>query len=328
GATLITLIKNALQDILPHFTANAGQVETIVFAVLLILMMHHFRGGLVPFALRLLPPRRRPVDLRAEPLPRRSLPPRGTTVLEVEGAVKRFGGLTAVNNVSFSVRTGEIVGLIGPNGAGKSTMFNIATGTLPISDGRIRFLGRDVSRLGQRRIAAMGVARTFQHVKLRPTMTLLENVAIGAYLRSSAGMVKSGLRLDRRDEERVFAEAQRMLDRVGLGDKAHELAGNLPLGQQRVLEIARALAADPVLVVLDEPAAGLRKQEKAALARLLDRLRGEGLAILVVEHDMDFVMNLVDRLVVMVFGSKIAEGDPGLIRRNPDVQAAYLGEAA
>jgi branched-chain amino acid transport system permease protein len=169
------------------------------------------------------------------------------------------------------------------------------------------------------------MARTFQHVKLRPQMSLLDNVALGAHGRTRAGVIAAGLRLDRGEERRILAEAMRQLGRIGLADRAHEAAGSLPLGTQRILEIARALAADPVLLVLDEPAAGLRRQEKRALAELLKRLRGEGVTILVVEHDMDFVMKLVDRLVVMNFGAKLVEGDPAAVRADPRVQAAYLG---
>jgi branched-chain amino acid transport system permease protein len=158
-------------------------------------------------------------------------------------------------------------------------------------------------------------------------MSLLDNVALGAHGRTRAGMVAAGLRLNRREEAQILAEARRQLGRIGLADRAHELAGNLPLGTQRILEIARALAADPVLLVLDEPAAGLRRKEKQELGELLRKLRAEGVTILIVEHDMDFVMKLVDRLVVMNFGSKLVEGEPAAVRSNPDVQAAYLGGA-
>jgi branched-chain amino acid transport system permease protein len=174
-------------------------------------------------------------------------------------------------------------------------------------------------------IARRGMARTFQHVKLRPHMSLLDNVALGAYGRTHAGMLAAGLRLDRREEAQVVAEARRQLARIGLEGRADELAGSLPLGTQRILEIARALAADPVLLVLDEPAAGLRRKEKQELGELLRKLRAEGVTILIVEHDMDFVMKLVDRLVVMNFGSKLVEGDPATVRADPAVQAAYLG---
>src|SRR5574337_717529 len=172
------------------------------------------------------------------------------------------------------------------------------------------------------------MARTFQHVKLRPNMSLLESVAFGAYARTSSGMLAAGLRLDRRYEGQILADARRQLARIGLAERAHELAGSLPLGTQRILEIARALAADPVLLVLDEPAAGLRRKEKLALSELLRKLRDEGVTILIVEHDMDFVMKLVDRLIVMNFGSKLVEGAPAAVRADERVQAAYLGGVA
>ena len=264
----------------------------------------------------------------ASGLPRRQLPPRGTRILSVRGATKRFGGLVAVNDVSFDVDAGEIVGLIGPNGAGKTTMFNLLTCTLPMTAGGATFLGHDIGRATQRAVARLGLARTFQHVKLRPQMSLLDNVALGAHGRTRAGVLQAGLRLDRAEERRILDEARHQLARIGLAERADALAGSLPLGTQRTLEIARALTADPVLLVLDEPAAGLRRREKQALAELLRRLRAEGVTILIVEHDMDFVMRLVDRLVVMNFGQKLVEGAPGAVRADERVQTAYLGSVA
>lgn len=258
-------------------------------------------------------------------LPRRPLPALGTPLLRVDGAVRRFGGLIAVNNVSFEVKAGEIVALIGPNGAGKSTMFNLITGVLSPSAGKFTFLGKDMTSWPQRKIATAGIARTFQHVKLRPGMTLLDNVLLGTYPRTQAGFARGAMRLDRAEEAQATAEALRQLDRVGLGDKALDQAGSLPLGSQRMLEVARALAADPVLLVLDEPAAGLRHGEKEALAHQLRQLKSEGVTILIVEHDMDFVMGLVDRIIVMDFGAKLMEGLPADVRASPIVQEAYLG---
>ncbi|MDM0119569.1 branched-chain amino acid ABC transporter ATP-binding protein/permease [Variovorax arabinosiphilus] len=330
GAALVLVLKNGLQDVLPMLTQRAGQLEAIAFATLFILLLHFARSGLMGFVRRITqgrfqaPPATAPAEPVA-PLPQRALPVRGTRILSVEGAVKRFGGLVAVNDVSFEVNAGEIIGLIGPNGAGKSTMFNLLTCTAPMTAGKVRFLDRDIAGLPQREVARLGLARTFQHVKLRPQMTLLDNVALGAYARTGAGVLKAGLRLDRAEEQQVLQEAQRQLARIGLGDRSHELAGSLPLGTQRILEIARALAADPVLLVLDEPAAGLRRKEKMALGELLRKLREEGVTILIVEHDMDFVMKLVDRLVVMNFGSKLVEGVPAAVRADERVQAAYLG---
>ena len=330
GAALVLLLKNGLQDLLPLLTQRAGQLEAVAFAAVFILLLHFARGGLMGFVRRWTRGRFAPQPSSAPvkpvtPLTQRTLPTRGTPILSVQGVVKRFGGLIAVNEVSFNVAAGEIIGLIGPNGAGKSTMFNLLTCTLPMTSGEVRFMDQDIAGLPQRQVARLGLARTFQHVKLRPHMSLLDNVALGAYARTGAGVLKAGLRLDRTEEQQVLQEAQRQLARIGLGDRSHEMAGSLPLGTQRILEIARALAADPVLLVLDEPAAGLRRKEKMELGDLLRKLREEGVTILIVEHDMDFVMKLVDRLVVMNFGSKLVEGVPAAVRADERVQAAYLG---
>ena len=328
GAGLVTLLKNWLKDILPAFTQHAGQLEAVMFSVVFIVLLQHARGGVAGFLARRLPRRREAPPAGGAGLPRRTPPAQGTTLLAVAGMTKRFGGLTAVNDVSFDLKAGEILGLIGPNGAGKSTMFNLITGVLRPDAGRVTLLGEDITGRPARRIAARGVARTFQHVKLRPNMTLIDNVVLGTYLRTRSGLVAGALRLDRAEERAARAEAMAQLRRVGLDAQPFELAGNLALGQQRVLEVARALAADPALVVLDEPAAGLRRQEKQRLADLLRALRAEGVTILLVEHDMDFVMGLVDRIVVMDFGAKLAEGRPAAIRADARVQEAYLGGVA
>ncbi len=325
GAAIVVFLKNWIQDILPYLSRNAGQLEIVAFAVLLILLLQYARGGAMSLVNRF--------TQRASDLPTvadmgldsRTLPPAGETLLRVEGATRRFGGLVAVNDVSFEMKTGEILGLIGPNGAGKSTLFNLVTGALWMHSGRVWFLGRDITNLPQARVARTGIARTFQHVKLRASMTLIDNVMLGAYARTSSGFLRSLLRLDRGEEARTAREAVIQLELVGLADKATDLAGNLPLGNQRVLEIARALASDPILIVLDEPAAGLRKAEKDALAAQLRAIRARGVSILLVEHDMDFVMGLVDRVVVLEFGSKLMEGSPSDVRASKAVQEAYLG---
>lgn len=329
GAAIVTLMKNSIQDYLPLLVKGAsGQLEIVAFAALFILFLQRARQGIVPYVQKFLPA---PVPVpppKAPALPRRTQPAPGTVLLKANQVERRFGGLIAVNQVSFDVRAGEILGLIGPNGAGKTTMFNLMTGALKLSAGEIAFTGRSVTGRRQYQIARSGVARTFQHVKLRPNMTLIENVMLGTYARTHTGFLSGALRLNRTEEASAYHEALFQLQRVGLGDKPYERAGNLSLGSQRVLEIARALAADPVLLVLDEPAAGLRRQEKQQLAELLRSLQSEHLTILLVEHDMEFVMGLVDRIVVMDFGSKICEGVPKEVRNDARVQEAYLGAVA
>jgi len=329
GAAVITLLKNTLQDVLPLFTRYSAQLEVVVFGVLFVVILQKARAGIVPMINRYLPRPRLALPAQAPLLARRARPiVSGQPVLTIRGATKRFGALAAVNDVSFEVKVGEVLGLIGPNGAGKSTLLNLITGTAKANAGRIMFLDDDLTKLAPRHIATKGVARTFQHVKLRPNMTLLDNALLGTYSRTRSGFLAGAIRLDRNEEKAAQFEALQQLKRVGLGEKAGELAGNLPLGQQRLLEVARALAADPVVVILDEPAAGLRSLEKQILSQLLRTLRNEGMTIVLVEHDMEFVMNLVDRIVVMDFGSKLAEGVPADIRAEPRVQEAYLGGVA
>ncbi len=329
GAAIVTLLKNSVQDYLPLIAKGAsGQLEIVAFSALFILFLQRARQGIVPFLSGFLPELKQSRPQVATALPRREQPAPGTLLLKVSDAQRRFGGLVAVNNVSFEVRAGEILGLIGPNGAGKTTMFNLLTGALRANSGEIAFAGQSITRDQQFHIARAGISRTFQHVKLRPRMTLLDNVLLGTYSRTKTGLFAGALRLNRAEEASARYEALRQLERVGLGDKPFELAGNLPLGNQRVLEIARALAADPTLLVLDEPAAGLRRQEKLKLAELLRSLRADHLTILLVEHDMEFVMSLVDRIVVLDFGSKLCEGEPAAIRSDARVQEAYLGGVA
>ena len=328
GAGLVTLVNDQLQTLLPRLLGHAGSYETIVFGALLVLALQTAPEGLWPL-LRRGTPRAHPRPVAdAEPLPRRGLPEAGAPVLRATGLRKSFGGLVAVNGLDIRLDAQEIVGLIGPNGAGKSTTFDLLTGVARLSAGQVRVLGHDLRHATPQRLARLGVARSFQHVKLVPGMSVIENVAIGAHLRGRAGAASALLRLDRAEERRLFAEAARQIARVGLADEAGRPADSLALGQQRVAEIARALCLDPAILLLDEPAAGLRLAEKQGLAALLRRLRGDGVTILLVEHDMDFVMGLADRLVVMEFGAKLAEGQAAQVRADPAVIEAYLGAPA
>jgi len=326
GAGLITILKQWLQDWLPTLLGQSGNFEVIVFGLLMIFVLHRARDGVWPILMRLFPqPESRVRVPEAELLARRPLPESGSLLLEVTDASKRFGGLVANDKVSFKVRAGEVMALIGPNGAGKTTMFNGISGVDPLSSGAVAFRGERIESLPARHIARLGMSRTFQHVRLLAGMSVIENVAIGAHLRGHKGFVAAACRADRAEEARLLHEAALQIERCGLAEQMYEAAGSLPLGKQRIVEIARALAADPCLLLLDEPAAGLRYLEKQALADLLRRLRAEGIGILLVEHDMDFVMGLADRVVVMEFGRKLAAGLPEEIQRNPAVVDAYLG---
>ena len=332
GAAIVVILKEVLQSYLPLIFGGASQLETIVFGILLVTLLQLAPTGVWPWLMSRLPirlDRKRPdTSLTLPARERVTTTAAGSMLLRIDHARKQFGGVIAVNDVSFDVQAREIVALIGPNGAGKSTTFNLITGVLTASAGKISVLGKAINNAPPQEIVKLGIARTFQHVKLVPDMTVLENVAIGAHLRGRSGAIASMFRLDRSDEAGLLAEATRQIERVGLGDQINQLAGSLSLGQQRIVEIARALCVDPMLLLLDEPAAGLRHMEKQQLASLLRQLRDGGMSVLLVEHDMGFVMDLADRIVVLDFGTKIAEGTPATIKSNPDVIKAYLGAVA
>jgi branched-chain amino acid transport system ATP-binding protein len=251
-------------------------------------------------------------------------------VLRLTHVTKRFGGLTAVNDVSFELSRGEIFALIGPNGAGKTTLFNTITGIYKTTWGTIAFEGREVTGLKPYQIAGRGIGRTFQQIRLFAYMSAVDNVKVGEHHRMHAKLWDSLFKTPkaRREEREVHSRAMELLKFVGIEEQAYNYARNLPYGHQRRLEIARALAGNPRLLLLDEPAAGANPQEKGELMELVERVRGQGITILLIEHDMKVVMGISERILVLDYGERIAEGKPQEVRTNPRVIEAYLGKSA
>lgn len=332
GAAAIVIGRNALQDLLPHLFGEGGFIEAIVFGLLVLGLMHRAPQGVWGWVVRrwqaapVLPAR--PVGGTAgdAALATRALPAAGTRVLEARKVTRRFGGLVANQDIDLALHAGEILAVIGPNGAGKSTLFNQLSCVDVPSEGEVRLNGQSMRGWTPQHCAVNGLSRTFQHVKLIGEMTVLENVVLGAHLRGRAGFAASALHLERAEEARLFAAAWRQLERVGLADLANVPAGQLALGQQRLVEVARALCADPAVLLLDEPAAGVPAGERQDILDTVAALPSD-VSVVLIEHDMDLVFSFAKRMTVLVNGTVLTEGTPEQIAADPQVKAVYLGES-
>ncbi|MGQ0569994.1 MAG: branched-chain amino acid ABC transporter ATP-binding protein/permease [Armatimonadota bacterium] len=335
GAAVVTLLREFLRDVMPRFFRGgaSAEYEIVAFGLLLAGVVVFAPGGAWPFIirrLRLEAPRPHavpvaPVEGGTDAAPE-AAHKAGELVLDIGGLEKRFGGLLAVHNLSFKVHAGEIYAVIGPNGAGKTTAFNLISGVLHPTGGSIRLAGERVEQLPAYRIATMGVARTFQTPRVFPDLSVLDNVLVGMHRHLRAGFAPSMLHLSGREEAEAAGQAMNVLGQVGLATHAAQPAGALPFGQQRLLEMARALATRPRLLLLDEPASGLSAAERRALVALIRRIRAGGVTVLLVEHDVRLVMGIADRVLVLNHGERIAEDIPSHVQRDPRVIAAYLGE--
>ena len=324
GALTLESAQWALQDILARW-GGAGNLEVIVFGIVLVVMLLKWPQGLWPAVERLLPQAVRRSSTGEGLQSHQPAQADDAALLKLQDIGIRFGGLQALDGISMELRRGELVGLIGPNGAGKTTLFSIISGLQRATTGQVLLYGKELP--ASHNVIRRGMARTFQHVQLVPEMSVIENVAIGAYWRTRSGFLRGLLALDEAENRNALASARKALERVGLAAEADLPVGSLPLGKQRIVEIARALVADPQILLLDEPAAGLRLSEKLTFVRLLRQLQAEHVTILLVEHDMELVMGCVERLVVLDRGRIIAEGTPRDVQANPAVISAYLGGA-